>query len=232
MNYKKPPLTFIETIITRLQEALLPFPLPLVDQIIKEFGHDPYLILVSCLLSLRARDRVTIHVCRALFSLVRTPQALLALPQEDLETIIHKTGYYKTKAHTLRRVSHLLLELYEGKVPSEKAVLESIPGIGPKTANLVVGIAYHTPALCVDTHVHRISNIFKLITTTTVEDTQKELEKMLPQRYWIEWNRLLVMLGQNICTPPRPQCYRCPLQDICPKRGVIPRTLPRKKNKA
>ena len=211
---------FLQTIVSRLQPALAPYPLPLVDCMIDEFGHDPFIILISCLLSLRARDVVTIHVCRDLFPVAPTPQALLDLPTEELERIIYRTGYYKTKARTLQTVCTLLLEQHDGQVPRTKEQLLALPGVGLKTANLVLGLAFDTPAICVDTHVHRISNLLGLIQTTNADASEEALQKELPQELWIEWNRLLVMLGQNICTPPTPKCSQCPLADICPKIGV------------
>lgn len=211
---------FIQHVVTTLEQALAPFPLPLVDCMIDEFGHDPFLILISCLLSLRARDVVTIHVCRELFSHVRTPQEILDLPLEDLERFIYRTGYYKNKAQVLRHVCSELLEKHNGQVPRTSDELLAIKGIGLKTANLVLGLAYEVPAICVDTHVHRISNLFGLISTKNADETEKALQTVLPKKHWIKWNTLLVVLGQNICTPPTPKCSQCPLADVCPKIGL------------
>jgi len=211
---------YIHTLLTTLREAVAPFASPLTETMIDEYGKDPYIILISCLLSLRARDVVTVHVCRKLFSLVKTPQQLLSLPLDELESIIFKTGFYKNKAQVLRSVSLALLERFNGTVPATKEELLSLKGVGLKTANLVLGHAFDVPAICVDTHVHRISNLLGLIATQTPEESEAALRKTLEEKDWIEWNRLLVMLGQNICTPPVPKCSRCPLQDICPKVGL------------
>lgn len=210
----------ITTIVARLKKALIAYHLPLTDSMIDEFGHDPFIILISCLLSLRARDVVTIHVCRELFPLARTPEQILDLPLEELERIIYRTGYYKTKARTLRTVCTQLLERHDGYVPQTKEELLALSGVGLKTANLVLGLAFDIPAICVDTHVHRISNIFGLINTKNADASEEALQRVLPQELWIEWNRLLVMLGQNICTPPTPKCSQCPLNDICRKINV------------
>ena len=194
---------------------------PLIDQIIQEFEHNPYLILIACLLSLRARDRMTIHVCRDLFGRVKTPQELLALGQEKLENIIFRTGYYKTKAGVLRHVSQEIISRFQGIVPGDYESLMSIKGIGPKTANLVLGMGFGVPALCVDVHVHRISNRLGLICTKNVEKTETMLKEILPKNLWIEWNKLLVMWGQNICGPVSPFCSRCPLsKGMCARVGV------------
>lgn len=210
----------LKKMLPRLRTGVAPFTLPLVDCMIDEFGHDPFIILISCLLSLRARDIVTIHVCRDLFPVARTPQELLDMPLDELEQMIYRTGYYKTKAQTLRTVSQLLIDNHNGTVPRTKEELLALPGVGLKTANLVLGLAYDIPAICVDTHVHRISNIYGLITTKNADQSEEALQKVLPQELWIEWNRLLVMLGQNICTPPTPKCSQCPAADICPRIGV------------
>ena len=193
---------------------------PLINCIIDEFGKSPYLILIGCLLSLRARDATTIHVCRELFSRVKTPQELLALPLSELKRIIFKTGFYQNKAQVLREVSHVILERFNGKVPATYDQLISIKGIGPKTANLVLGMAFDVPSICVDTHVHRISNRLGLITTETVEQTEQELKKILPKKDWVVWNKLLVIWGQNICTPLSPKCSQCAISHLCKKVGV------------
>jgi endonuclease III len=196
-------------------------PLPLADTIIAEYGKDPYLILISCLLSLRAKDAMTIHVCRKLFARARTPQHMVAISRPELERLVYRTGFYKTKARVVHNVSAALIENFKGKVPRSKDALLQMKGIGPKTANLVMSLAFGQPEICVDTHVHRISNRLGLVRTTTVEATEDELRKVLPKKYWIEWNKLLVMWGQNICTPRFPWCSRCAINKWCKKVNVI-----------
>lgn len=193
---------------------------PLINCIIDEFGKDPYLILIGCLLSLRARDATTIHVCRELFDRVKTPEELLALPLSELKRIIFKTGFYQNKAQVLCEVSLAILERFNGKVPQTFDELISIKGVGPKTANLVLGMAFDIPSICVDTHVHRISNRLGLIKTKTVEQTEQELKKILPQKDWVVWNKLLVVWGQNICTPLSPRCSQCAVNHLCKRVGV------------
>lgn len=193
---------------------------PLIDIIIDEYGKDPFLILIGCLLSLRARDLSTIHVCRDLFKHATTPKQLLALSRKDLEKIVFKTGFYKNKARTLQEVSATLLERFGGKVPETLDELMSIKGVGPKTANLVLGLAFGKPAICVDTHVHRISNRLGLIATKTPEKTEEALKKVLPKKYWTAWNKYLVIWGQNICVPISPKCSQCVLNKICKRVGV------------
>lgn len=193
---------------------------PMVFTISEEFGKSPFLILISCLLSLRAKDSTTLPICRVLFNKAQTPQELLAIPIPELEKIIYKTGFYKRKAAQLHFVSRELLERFGGNVPKTEKELLSIKGVGIKTANLVLAEAYNIPAICVDTHVHKISNRLGLVDTKTPEETEKALKKVLPQKYWIEWNRLLVMWGQNICVPVSPFCSKCEIYDYCERVGV------------
>lgn len=210
----------IQALIRLLRQQTRGFARPLVDTLVTEYGRDPYLILISCLLSLRAKDTMTIHVCRDLFARARTPQVLCAMPLEELERIVFRTGFYRTKARVLRHVSNELLTLYGGNVPGTYQELIALKGIGPKTANLVLGYAFGIPAVCVDVHVHRISNRLGLVTTQTPEQTELALRTVVPRQQWIEWNSLLVMWGQNICVPVGPKCSVCPLAGMCPKIGV------------
>lgn len=184
--------------IDQLLAVTAPLPPPLTQKIISEYGHDTFLILISCLLSLRARDVVTIHVCRDLFERVKTPLEFCNMPREELERIIYRTGYYKNKARTLQEVSAALIERFHASVPQTREELLSLPGVGPKTASLVLGLGFGIPAICVDTHVHRISNLWGVVNTKTPEQTEKALEVVLPKKYWILWNYLLVVMGQNM----------------------------------
>ena len=191
-------LLVTQTFIDKLIAVTVPLPPPLTQKIIREYGHNNFLILVSCLLSLRARDVVTIHVCRDLFERIKTPQELCDMPREELERIIYRTGYYKNKARTLHEVSAALIDRFSGAVPSRREELLSLPGVGPKTASLVLGLGFGIPAICVDTHVHRISNLWGVVHTKTPEQTEVALEAALPKKYWILWNYLLVVIGQNM----------------------------------
>lgn len=210
----------LDKIVSQLQESTRAFTPPLIDIIIKEYGKKPFLILVGCLLSLRAKDVMTIHVCRDLFAVAQSPQQMLCIPIRALEKIIYRVGFYKNKAKQLHEVSQILIDRFQADVPKSAQELLSIKGIGPKTANLVLGLAFDTPAICVDTHVHRISNRLGLIQTKTPEETEAALKRILPKHYWIDWNNLLVMWGQNVCTPLSPFCSTCTISDMCPKIAV------------
>lgn len=202
-------------IIKLLEENTKKFTPPLINLIIEEYGKKPYLILIACLLSLRAKDTTTIHVCRGLFSRALTPEAMFKISHNELEKIIYKSGFYKNKASTIHEVSRVILEKFDGKVPQNYDQLVSIKGVGAKTANLVMGMAFGVPAICVDTHVHRISNRLGIIKTETPEQTQVELEKMLDKKDWIKWNKLMVMWGQNVCLPTSPKCCSCAIRMRC-----------------
>lgn len=193
---------------------------PACTAIIKQFGKDPFLVLISCLLSLRTRDTVSLPASQRLFSQARTPQTIFAIPLQDLEAIIYPVAFYRQRAKNVHEVCRDLLDRFKGSVPSTLQELLSINGVGPKTANLVLAQGFGIPAICVDTHVHRISNRLGLVSTSTPVETERELKKVLPQEYWIEYNQLLVMWGQNICVPISPKCSQCPIAFLCPRIGV------------
>jgi endonuclease III len=176
---------------------------------------------VSCLLSLRTKDTTTFPACLRLFNKARTAKQVIALSQEELEKLIYPVGFYRRKATLLHTISNDILYRFNGKVPNTETELLSIPGVGRKTANLVLGEAFNIPAMCVDTHVHRISNRLGLVNTDTPEETEIALKAIVPREYWIEYNRLLVMWGQNICTPISPWCSQCPVYDECERIDVF-----------
>lgn len=204
-------------ILKALQTATVSMQQPLVNLVINKFGKDPFLVLIACLLSLRSRDSGTIPVCNILFTKAKTPKEILAIPISELEKTIHSINYYKTKAKTLHEVSRTIINNFNGVVPSNEKELLSIKGVGPKTAALVLGLGFDIPAICVDIHVHRISNRLGLVKTNTVEETESELKKILPKKYWIEWNRLLVIWGQNTCVPIASRCLHRDVSNQCPK---------------
>lgn len=188
----------IEKTVKLLRQATKDMPHTMISQIIDVYGKDPYLILISCLLSLRTRDTLTLPVSLKLFSIARTPFEMLSISVPQLEKVIYPVGFYKKKSILLHEVSQDLIIRFNGKVPSTESDLLSIKGVGIKTANLVLGEAFGVPAICVDTHVHRISNFMGIVHTNTPEQTEVALKKIIPKKYCIEWGRLLVMWGQNV----------------------------------
>ena len=186
----------------------------------KNKKKDAYKILVSCLLSLRTRDENTEKVVKKLFQEVKKPEDIIKIPRKKLEKLIYSSGYYKNKAKTIKHVSKILLQDYKGKVPNSKEKLLEIKGIGPKTANIVLSFAFNQLVIPVDVNVHRISNRLGWIKTKTPEKTEKELEKILPKKYWKEVNGIFVLFGKTICVPISPFCSKCPVDKYCPKIGV------------
>ncbi|MBI4597193.1 MAG: endonuclease III [Candidatus Omnitrophica bacterium] len=190
------------------------------EPVVGHYKADPFATLISCLLSLRTKDAVTQVASERLFRLAATPQQMLRLSIPTIERAIYPVGFYKTKARTLHTVCQTLIDRYQGQVPSMLEELLTIKGVGRKTANLVVTLAFRKDGICVDTHVHRISNRWGYVRTKTPEQTEIALRKKLPRRYWQIYNDLLVTFGQNLCHPTSPWCSRCPLERQCAKIGV------------
>ena len=188
--------------------------------LIADQSGDPYRVLIACLLSLRTQDSTTGPAAERLFAVAATPQAMLTLPARRIEKLIYPVGFYRTKARVLLGVSRDLIDRFGGRVPDDIDALLTLKGVGRKTANLVVTMGYGKPGICVDTHVHRISNRLGYVRTRTPEHTEMALRATLPRRFWIGYNDLLVSFGQNICTPVSPKCSQCPVSDLCPKVGV------------
>jgi len=182
--------------------------------------RDPFLTLIGCILSLRTKDETTAIAAPRLFDRARTPAAMLELPAATIERLIYPVGFYRTKARVIGDICRDLIGRFGGKVPNQIDQLLTLKGVGRKTANLVVTEAFGKPGICVDTHVHRISNRWGLVTTKTPDHTEAALRKVLPRRYWIEYNSLLVAFGQTLCQPVSPWCSRCPIEPSCPKIGV------------
>lgn len=183
-------------------------------------SRDPFRILVSCLISLRTKDEVTAEASTRLFRLARTPRAMLALSAARIARTIYPAGFYRTKARTIKGLCRALLEQHGGKVPDDLETLLTLKGVGRKTANLVITIGYGKPGICVDTHVHRISNRLGIVETKNPEQTEFALRQVLPRQHWIAYNDLLVTFGQNVCKPISPLCSACPVNPLCSRIGV------------
>ena len=193
---------------------------PVVGVVAKESDRDPFLILISTILSLRTKDRTTREAGDRLFAMARTPAAMLKLPLKKLERVIYPVGFYRTKAKAIHQICRRLIDEYGGIVPDSIDELVTFPGVGRKTANLVVTIGYGKPGICVDIHVHRISNRWGYIKTKTPEESEQVLRRALPKQYWIIYNDLLVPYGQNLCLPVSPLCSTCKLTELCDRVGV------------
>lgn len=210
----------IEKVIQMLRDATNKMAEPASVEIVSEFGRDPYLILISCLLSLRTKDTVSLPASKRLFLCAKTPQNMRAVDIGVIQKAIFPVGFYRRKAATIHDVSKQLIDRFAGKVPQTLPELLSLPGVGLKTANLVLAQGFQIPAICVDVHVHRISNRLGIVATSTPEQTEVALRAVVPPEYWIEYSNLLVKWGQNVCVPVSPRCSSCPLFPLCPRVGV------------
>lgn len=207
-------------IIEVLRKATTRMMQPASFLITEKYGKDPYLVLISCLLSLRTKDTVSFPASVRLFEYARTPEQMLKVPVSTIEKLIYPTGFYRRKARLLHAVSDDLIKRFNSQVPADLDELLSIKGVGRKTANLVLGVAFDIPAICVDVHVHRVSNRLGLVKTKTTDETEQALMKLLPKDCWIEFNHLIVLWGQNVCVPISPFCSTCAIAPICPRVGV------------
>lgn len=210
----------IDKAITILREVVSQWPQPLIDEMSNK-EQTPFKILIATILSLRTKDSITAKVVPKLFALANNPSNMLKLSQVQLERIIYPVGFYRNKAKSILLICEILLDKFNGEVPPNMDLLLSLPGVGRKTANLVLTAGFNLPGICVDIHVHRISNRWGYVKTKTPDKTEMALRQKLPSKYWLEYNKLLVTLGQIICHPTSPRCSNCPLNKLCPKIGVL-----------
>lgn len=180
----------------------------------------PFRILISTMISLRTKDDVTEEVSRRLFSIADNPEGILKIDAKKLEKILYPAGFYRNKAKAIKETCGILIEKFDSKVPDTLDELLSLPGVGRKTANLVLSLGYGKYAICVDTHVHRISNRLGVVETKNPEETEFALMEVLPKKWWIKYNDMLVTWGQNICHPVSPRCSECAISKYCTKIGV------------
>ncbi len=191
-----------------------------VMELVQAQTDDPFKILLGTILSARTKDQVTAKACERLFQRVDTVQDLKKLSVKELEELIYPVGFYQTKARHLKELPNVLEKEFNNTLPQTVEELTVLPGVGRKTANLVVALGFRKPSICVDVHVHRISNRLDILRTKTPLETEMRLRKTLPKEYWLKINWYLVALGQKICTPISPYCSQCPLKKYCRQRGV------------
>lgn len=212
---------YFEKIFYEFQETLnrVGKSLPAVSLVAVQL-KDPYFVLISTVISLRTKDDVTIKASTRLFNAAATPQEMIELPVEEIGKLIYPAGFYKRKAIQIKEISKILVDKYSGQVPSDPQALMALPGVGLKTTNLTLNLGFGIDAICVDCHVHQISNRLGWISTKNPEESEKELMRIMPKRFWIPLNELLVSYGQEICTSVSPKCSLCPQNAQCPKMGV------------
>jgi len=218
MNDKKP--FDIGLAMLRIRTAVRPWPKAAMFELAEEGFKSTFEQLVACIISIRTYDEVTLPVSRRLFERARTPAEVSKLTYEELDALINLSTFHEHKASQILAIARRAVDEYEGELPCDSDVLRSFSGVGPKCANLVLGIACGEPFISVDIHVHRVTNRWGYVQASTPEKTLVALEAKLPRRYWIEINRLLVPFGKHICTGNLPQCSTCPVLDMCQQVGV------------
>lgn len=211
-------LKAIHRVMSILAQESRSWPLPVVTQVAAR--RDPFQVLISTLLSLRTKDNVTLAASRRLFDIASTPEEMLRLDASKIAEIIYPVAFYRVKAKRIREICRNLLENHNGRVPGRLEELLGFKGVGRKTANLVLTLGFRKLGICVDTHVHRISNRLGFVRSKTPEQTEFALRKILPKKYWISYNDYLVAFGQTLCRPVSPWCSRCPIESYCKKVGV------------
>lgn len=208
--------TDIRHVIRILKKEIRQWPVPALGH----YTDSPFTVLISCILSLRTKDQTTTAASERLFEVAATPEALVEIPPSDIEQYIYPVSFYRVKARTIREISTQLLERSEGQVPDNLDDLLRLPGVGRKTANIVVTLAFSKPGIAVDIHVHRICNRLGYVSTKTPDETEMALRSKLHRRYWLVLNDLLVTFGQNLCKPVSPHCSICPIWRYCDRAGV------------
>jgi endonuclease-3 len=191
-----------------------------IDKFVRKNGPDPFRILIGCVISLRTKDEVTYEATARLFNRANSPARMLKLRTATIAKLIYPAGFYRRKAEQIRGISRMLLDEHGGRVPDDIDALLELPGVGRKTANLVVTLGFGKPGICVDTHVHRISNRLGWVETSHPDKTEQALREILPRRHWIPINETMVRHGQQICKPTSPICSGCPIAKDCPRTGV------------
>jgi endonuclease-3 len=209
----------IHSAIRTLRSEVPKWQTPIVT-LVAENSDSPFQVLISCILSLRTQDTTTAQASQRLFALAETPETMSRLSIQKIEKAIFPVGFYHTKAKVIRDICRRLIKEYAGKVPDEIDELLKLKGVGRKTANLVVTLGYKKPGICVDTHVHRISNRWGYLRTKNPKETEFALRAKLPKQYWLEYNDLLVTFGQHLCRPISPMCSQCPVRRYCARVGV------------
>ena len=211
--------------LDNLEKEVLKYRVPVVD-LIGVQSRDSYRVLIATILSSRTKDEVTAVASSRLFDRAPDIASLAAMPEDEIRNLIYPVGFFKTKAAHLQKTARMLRDTYRGVVPDTIEELVKLPGVGRKTANLVLAVAFDKPAICVDTHVHRIMNIWGYVQTQTPLETEMALRKKLPAKYWKKVNRVLVAFGQGKCKPVAPHCDECLLESECAQINVVPRKIP------
>jgi endonuclease III len=219
VGLKKRPFD-IDLAVERLRETVEPFAKAALFELADDGHTSAFEQLVACIISIRTYDETMLPVARELFKIARTPAEMLKLSPEEIDRLIARSTFHEGKAKQIYEIARRCVEEFGGELPCDREIMLSLKGVGPKCANLVLGIACDQKFIGVDIHVHRVTNRWGYVSTTTPEKSMAALEKVLPEKYWVEINRLLVPFGKHICTGTRPKCSTCPLLDMCLQVGV------------
>ncbi len=214
----------IDNVIKVLKQEIKNLEPPVIERVYKQY-KEPFFVLIATVLSARTKDKTTMHVASQLFRIIKSPDDLLDIPLPKLEKLLYPIGFYKVKARNIKKLASLLIKKYNRTVPTTIEELVKLPGVGRKTANLVITEVFDKYGICVDTHVHRITNRWGYINTNTPFETEMKLREKLPKKYWKNINRLLVTYGQNICRPVKPLCSKCKIKKYCDYGFAIHKTL-------
>jgi endonuclease-3 len=210
----------IDAAFVAIRVAVAPFPRAALFELYDEGFQSAFEQLVACMISIRTRDETMLPLARRLFSQARTPADVAALSTAAVDELIHQSAFHESKAIQIKAIARRAIEEFNGTLPCDYATLVSLPGVGAKCANLVLGLACGQPRIGVDIHVHRITNRWGVVHTTTPTATLAVLEQILPTQYWVEINRLLVPFGKHICTGVLPRCSTCPLLEMCAQVSI------------
>ncbi|HXG64177.1 MAG TPA: endonuclease III [Blastocatellia bacterium] len=211
----------IDVAMRRIREAVKPFAKAAMFELAEDGFDSPFEQLVACIISIRTLDETMLPTARRFFSRARTPAEVSRLTPQEIDALITPSTFHENKAYQIHAIARRLVEEYDGELPCERDVLLSLKGVGPKCANLVLGVACNQPHIGVDVHVHRVTNRWGYVQTRAPEKTVEALVEKLPRKYWVEINRLLVPFGKHICTGNRPACSTCPVLDMCQQVGVM-----------
>lgn len=210
----------VDVAIERIEEAVEPYPKAALFELAEDGFDSPFEQLVACIISIRTRDEVTLPVARGLFERARTPAEMAELTPSEIDVLIHDSSFHERKAGQIHDIATQLVEQHDGQLPCERELLLSFSGVGPKCANLTLGIGCDQPRVSADVHVHRITNRWGYVHTRRPEQTMEALEEKLPREYWLDINRFLVPFGKHICVRTKPHCSTCPVEAMCEQAGV------------
>jgi endonuclease-3 len=216
----KKPLD-IQVAMDRIRAAVEPFAKAAMFELYEDGFTSAFEMVVACIISIRTYDEVMLPTARKLFARARTPEAISRMTPDEIDGLIRLSSFHERKAAQIHAIARRAVEEFAGALPCEEQILLSLPGVGPKCANLVLGIACGKPMIGVDIHVHRVTNRWGYVRAPTPERTLVALAEKLPREYWVEINRLLVPFGKHICTGQRPRCSTCPVLDMCRQEGVV-----------